>query len=89
MKYKNEDYNAEQVLDRLEGIRGLTEKERIVINRSFGLNGEEESTLGEIAEYLFEKGFKTLKGKKMSKVAVFNIKDAALRKMKTELAEIL
>lgn len=72
-----------------DAIAALSEKEQIVIRMAFGLDGEEEQTLDTIAEVLYQKGFRNRQGKKMSKVAVFQIKDGALEKMKAALADII
>ena len=72
-----------------DAIAALSEKEQIVIRMAFGLDGEEEQTLDTIAEVLYQKGFRNRQGKKMSKVAVFQIKDGALAKMKAALADAI
>ena len=72
-------------------VHKLPEKEQIVIATVFGLDGSPEHgepTLATAAEKLYQSGYRNKQGKRLSKVAVFEIKQRALKMLKPALQDL-
>lgn len=68
-----------------EAIRQLPEKEQIVVASIYGIGGRPPAKLDDIATALFRCGYTNKQGQQLSKVAVFGIKERALKSLRSIL----